>query len=82
MVIIIPTFRPKRRRQRRSGLRETGGEVRLIYCPVLAALPAYSSCSMSLLGKIEGLVKGNSLLIVTSGPLARLPFQVLLTAAP
>ena len=36
----------------------------------------------ALFGQVEDLIKGKSLLIVPSGPLTQLPFQVLLTAAP
>ncbi len=35
----------------------------------------------ALFGQVEDLIKGKSLLIVPSGPLTQLPFQVLLTAA-
>ncbi len=36
----------------------------------------------SLFGQVEDLIKGKHLLIVPSGPLTQLPFQVLVTAAP
>ena len=36
----------------------------------------------ALFGQIEDLIKGKHLLIVPSGPLTQLPFQVLVTAAP
>jgi CHAT domain-containing protein/tetratricopeptide (TPR) repeat protein len=35
-----------------------------------------------LLGPVETLIRGKHLLVVTSGPLARLPFSVLVTASP
>ena len=36
----------------------------------------------ALFGQVEDLIKGKQLLIVPSGPLTQLPFQVLVTAAP
>ena len=35
-----------------------------------------------LFGQVEYLIKGKELLVVPSGPLTQLPFQVLVTAAP
>ena len=37
---------------------------------------------MALFGEVRGLIKGKHLLIVPSGPLTQLPFQVLVTKAP
>jgi len=36
----------------------------------------------SLFGEVDDLIKGKALLVVPSGPLTQLPFQVLVTAAP
>ena len=36
----------------------------------------------ALFGQVEDLIKGKSFLIVPSGPLTQLPFQVLVTAPP
>ena len=37
---------------------------------------------LALFGQVEDLIKGKHLLIVPSGPLTQLPFQVLVTASP
>ena len=50
--------------------------------PLPFQLARAHSLYKSLFGKIEDLIKGKDLLIVPSGPLTQLPFQVLVTSKP
>ena len=43
-------------------------------------MPRAHQLYKALFGQVEDLIKGKSLLIVSSGPLTQLPFQVLVTA--